>query len=363
MPALVFPEEIATLKTQLRDCEIGNRFVLHCGDCVETFESCAQGVLGAKMKAYSEFRSVLSDILAVPILVIGRIAGQFFRATNEAYETVLSATGIPIKVPSYRGDIVNSFDSDSRDANPKRLVQAFDHSASVINFLRQKINNADGQIYTSHEGRILDYESALTQECSDGFANLSTHFLWLSEDALKPGSAHIEYFHGIQNPVGVTIGPNTSPIDVVEAMRKLNPENEAGKLVLIPRLGAGNVRARLPALVSAVVCSGLAHTWECDPMHGNTVTTIDGIKTRHYSDVRAELFDCIDVLREYGESLGGVHLETAYSEVTECLGGRKGVTEEDLFEKYETLGDPRLSLSQTHDLLTDLAQKLAGFSS
>ena len=213
-------------------------------------------------------------------------------------------------------------------------------------------------VYTSHEGLLLCYEAALTRNTQFGCFNLSTHFLWLGERTRRLGSAHIEYFHGIQNPIGLKIGPNANLDELPAILKQLNPRSEQGKLVLIPRMGVTQVSTVLPRVAKVVQESGVPHLWEVDPMHGNTFKTEDGIKTRRLTDVTAEIIAAYEVLEACGEHLAGMHLETAYEEVTECLGGRCGVSEVDLRLKYKTLCDPRLNVSQTEELLAAVGVRM-----
>jgi 3-deoxy-7-phosphoheptulonate synthase len=218
-------------------------------------------------------------------------------------------------------------------------------------------------IYASHEGLLLCYEAALTRKTSSGYFNLSTHFLWLGERTRRLGSAHIEYFHGVENPIGLKIGPNANLEELAEILKQLNPRSEQGKLVLIPRMGVGNVSTVLPRVVKVVQESGVPHLWEVDPMHGNTFKTSDGIKTRRLADVTAEVIAAFETLQANGEHLSGMHLETTYEEVTECIGGLCGVTETDLCLKYKTLCDPRLNGSQTEELLKEVGARMSTISS
>lgn len=214
-------------------------------------------------------------------------------------------------------------------------------------------------IYASHEGLLLCYEAELTRQSSCGFFDLSTHFLWLGERTRRLGSAHVEYFHGIQNPVGLKIGPTANLDELSAIMKQLNPNSEQGKLVLIPRMGVGQVRTVLPRVVKTVIESGVPHLWEVDPMHGNTFKTSDGIKSRRLTDVTEEILAAYEIIRENGEHLAGMHLESSYEDVTECIGGRCGVSEPDLCLRYKTLCDPRLNSSQTEELLEVVGRRFS----
>lgn len=213
-------------------------------------------------------------------------------------------------------------------------------------------------MYASHEGLLLCYETALTRRAEASYFNLSTHFLWLGERTRRLGSAHVEYFHGVENPIGLKIGPNANLEELAAILKQLNPRSEQGKLVLIPRMGVAQIRTVLPKVVAVVREAGVPHLWEVDPMHGNTFKTADGIKTRRLEDVTAEVLAAYEVLEASGEHLAGMHLETAYEEVTECVGGKCGLTETDLCLKYKTLCDPRLNGSQTEELLAEVGRRM-----
>jgi len=213
-------------------------------------------------------------------------------------------------------------------------------------------------MFTSHEGLLLCYEAAMTRLTQGHYFNLSTHMLWLGERTRKLGSAHIEYFRGIENPVGMKIGPGADLTELGAILQHLNPRNEAGKLILILRLGVKQVRAKLPGIIATVQTSGIAHLWEVDPMHGNTFKTEDGIKTRRYEDILEEIVTANEVLTASGETLAGVHLETASEDVTECLGGAGDVKEKELCLSYTTLCDPRLNLAQTRQLLETIGHSM-----
>ena len=213
-------------------------------------------------------------------------------------------------------------------------------------------------MFTSHEGLLLCYEASMTRLAQGRHFNLSTHMLWLGERTRKLGSAHIEYFRGIENPIGMKIGPGADLTELGAILQQLNPQNEVGKLVLILRLGVKQMRAKLPAIIAAVQASGVAHIWEVDPMHGNTFKTEDGIKTRRYEDLLEEIVTVGEMLAASGEILAGMHLETASEDVTECLGGAVDVKEKELCLRYTTLCDPRLNLAQTRQLLETVGHSM-----
>lgn len=216
-------------------------------------------------------------------------------------------------------------------------------------------------MYTSHEGLLLCYEAAMTRFSLESHFNLSTHMLWLGERTRKLGSAHIEYFRGIENPIGMKIGPGADLTELGSILQQLNPRNEVGKLILILRLGVKQVRAKLPSIIATVQASGIAHLWEVDPMHGNTFKTEDGIKTRRYEDILEEIVTAAGILAAGGETLAGVHLETAAEDVTECLGGAVDLQEKELCLRYTTLCDPRLNLAQTRQLLETIGHSLRSY--
>jgi 3-deoxy-7-phosphoheptulonate synthase len=349
----------------------------------------------------------------MPILRLGRIAGQYAKPRSKPTEVVDGQT-----ITSYYGDLINGAAPDvaSRTPDPERLLQAYYHSAMTINFIRalidggfadlhhpeywdldflgkagmtpeqrtdyrrrvgalanalqvmeilagrpiDKISSVD--FFTSHEGLSLPYESALTRRVPrrEGYYLLSCHMPWIGERTRQLDGAHVEFFRGIRNPVGVKIGPSTKPEDVMRLARILDPEREPGRLVLIGRFGAGKVRESLPPLIEAMMETGRKPVWVCDPMHGNTTSTAKGIKTRHYDAVLEELLASIDIHERAGSVLGGVHFELTAENVTECIGGASGVTEDDLTTRYESLCDPRLNYEQAMELAFAIARRMEG---
>jgi 3-deoxy-7-phosphoheptulonate synthase len=352
-----------------------------------------------------------------PVTRVGRIAGQYAKPRSSTTET-RQVDGRAVTLPSYFGDLVNGleFSEASRRPDPERLVAAYQHAGLTINFIRSLIDagfadihhpeywnldlltragltaetrgqyqrlldrladsiefmRATGEsdhgvlsrvdFFTSHEGLNLWYEAAQTRRVPrrEGWWNLTTHLPWIGERTRALGGAHVEYFRGIRNPVGVKVGAGMGAEELVELVKRLNPGNEPGRSVLIPRMGAGKVRGALPALVEGVRRAGLRVLWVCDPMHGNAMTTAGGIKTRRYDDVLSELLACWETLEACGAGLGGVHIELTGEDVTECLGGSGQLTEADLARNYASPCDPRLNYEQSLELAFALARKMQG---
>ncbi|MFO0830534.1 MAG: 3-deoxy-7-phosphoheptulonate synthase class II [Phycisphaerales bacterium] len=412
LPPLVTSWEIERLRAFLAQAEQGKRFLLQGGDCAESLAECNSTVIANKLKILLQMSMVLVHGLKMPILRVGRFAGQYAKPRSSATETRGGVT-----LPSYYGDLINrpAFDSASRTPDPSLLVRAYTHSALTLNFVRALVEGgfadlhhpeywdlsfmrhaglapalrseyermkdslADGlrfmealgektvddltrvEFFTSHEGLSLWYESAQTRPVPrrDGVYNLSTHMPWLGERTRQIGGAHAEYFRGIHNPVGVKLGPTASPAEVLELARFLNPANEAGKLVLIARMGAARIADALPPLLRATRSAEVRCLWVCDPMHGNTRTTAGGIKTRSFDDILHELTMSHAVHRQEGVVLGGVHFELTGEDVTECTGGALGTSEQDLATNYASACDPRLNYQQALEVAFLIARTYA----
>jgi len=412
LPPIVTPTEIAKLKASLREVALGNAFLLQGGDCAELFDYCEENAIESKIKLLLQMSLVLIWGANKPVVRIARMAGQYAKPRSSPTEMVDGK-----ELPSFRGDILNGFDIGERSLDPARLVSAYFHSASTLNFVRASLSSgfadlhrpldwglghvqdpalqskysqivasitdslrfmrtvgADtaGQLqsvdlYTSHEGLLLEYEQSLTRrlrnpakparatsESDDGKAyyNTSAHFLWVGDRTRQIDGGHIEYFRGIENPIGVKIGPTTSISDLMALLRTLNPDKEIGKITLITRYGASKVGALLPAHIRAVEDSEYKQTvvWQCDPMHGNTRSTPSGIKTRRFADILSELQETLKIHKEECSYLGGVHLELTGEAVTECVGGSEGLGEEDLAINYTSYCDPRLNEKQALEM-------------
>ncbi|KKF95142.1 Phospho-2-dehydro-3-deoxyheptonate aldolase [Ceratocystis platani] len=407
LPPIVHPHEIAHLKSLLKDVAQGKAFLLQGGDCAELFDYCEPTAIESKIKLLLQMSLVLIWGTDKPVVRIGRMAGQYAKPRSSPTEVVDG-----VEMPSFRGDILNGYAVDERDIDPARLVSAYNHSAATLNYVRaslasgiadlhrpldwdlghvkdaglraryteaansitdmlsflhtigadrlDKLDTVD--LFTSHEGLLLEYEEPLTRlaetptSSSDKqtlYYDTSAHFLWIGDRTRQVDHAHVEFFRGIANPIGVKVGPTTPPDDIITLLHILNPAREPGKVTLITRYGATKVRELLPAHIRAVANSEYADNvviWQCDPMHGNTLSTGAGVKTRRFSDIFSELRETLAVHQEMGSYLGGMHLELTGDAVTECLGGGAGLDEDDLSTNYTSFCDPRLNERQALEL-------------
>jgi len=401
---LVSPAECDLLRDRLAAVARGEAFVLQGGDCAETFAGANPHDVRAKLQTLLQMAVVLTYGASIPVVKIGRMAGQFAKPRSRPTEV---RDGV--ELPAYRGDAVNGleFSREARTPDPARLLHAYHCAAVTLNicrgftsggyadlhqmhawnqdfvrdspsgqryeqlaqgidralaFMRAWGSDADElrtvELFASHEALILDYEQALTRDDSrTGLPyDLSGHFLWIGERTRDAAGAHLEFAAAIRNPVGVKVGPTASPADVLTLIEKLNPDNEPGRLSLITRMGAGRIREALPPLVRAVTGHGATVSWICDPMHGNTFEVPSGHKTRRFSDVFDEVGGFFEVHRSLGTHPGGVHIEFTGDNVTECVGGSYNVIEDDLYRRYETACDPRLNRSQSLDLAFTVAE-------
>ncbi len=416
LPPLVTSWEIERLRGMLAQAQRGERFVLQGGDCAETLADCAPGAITAKLKILLQMSLVLVHGGKKPVLRIGRFAGQYAKPRSSATEVQQTADGSSLELPSYFGDLVNhaEFTEEGRRTDPSRMVVAYEHAAMTLNFVRslvaggfadlhhpeywdlafmnqaslsptvrEEYQQASRQLaealrfmealgetgideltrvefFTSHEGLNLRYESAQTRQVPRraGHYNLTTHMPWIGDRTRALDGAHIEFFRGVRNPIGVKIGPAADPAEVVEMARALNPDNEPGRLALIVRLGAEQVQTLLPPIVEAVRDSDQLVLWMCDPMHGNGMKTSTGVKTRDFNKIVEELERSFDVHNEMGTNLGGVHFELTGEDVTECIGGAAGVAQSDLTRNYTSLCDPRLNYQQSMELAFLIARRL-----
>jgi 3-deoxy-7-phosphoheptulonate synthase len=410
-PPLVFAGEADTLREQLADVCAGNALLLQAGDCAESFDANSADSIRDKLKVILQMAVALTYSTGLPIVKIGRIAGQFAKPRSSATETVDD-----VELPSFRGHIVNDvdFSEGSRAADPQRLMQAYNQSASTLNLLRaftrggfanlsrvhawnqefvagspageQYRRLADGitdalafmracgvdpeehaslhevDFYTSHEALLLGYEQALTRQdsISGGWYDCSAHMLWIGERTRQSDSAHLEFLSGVQNPLGCKLGPTATAEEAIAICERLNPDQIPGRLTLITRFGADKVAGGLPPLLDAVTAAGHPVVWACDPMHGNTYTAPSGRKTRHFDSVLAEVNGFFDAHRSVGTWAGGIHIELTGDDVTECLGGGQDVSDADLGLRYETMCDPRLNGAQSLDLAFRVAEHLRG---
>jgi 3-deoxy-7-phosphoheptulonate synthase len=408
LPPLVTSWEVETLKGQLAEAARGERFLLQGGDCCESFEDCRSDVLASKLKILLKMSIILVYGSQQRVIRVGRFAGQYAKPRSSDVETRGGVT-----LPSYRGDLVNrrGFTPEDRTPNPQRLLRGYERAALTLNFIRALVDGgfADfrhpelwdlafvnhsaqsaeyrsvmdsiaasvrfmetmagrslGELghmdfFSSHEGLHLAYEQAQTRQVPrrTGWYNLTTHFPWIGERTRRLDGAHVEYFRGIANPIGVKIGPNTAPEELVELCKLLNPQNEPGRLTIIHRFGAGRIGSCLPPLVEAVLRSGKEVLWCCDPMHGNTTTTQSGVKTRSFDDILSELNRAFDIHCRLGSVLGGVHFELTGENVTECVGGARGLGEADLHRAYRSEVDPRLNYEQALEMALLVARRMS----
>jgi len=415
LPPLVTSGEIEKLREEIAQAQIGKRFILQGGDCAEMLSECSSAPIANKLKILLQMSLVLIHGLRKPVTRVGRFAGQYAKPRSSPTETK-DIAGQACTLPSYFGDLVNQigFDEAARTPDPFLMVEGYKHAALTLNFIRSLLdggfadlhhpeywdlsffNNAsvsperrdqyakmsrtlaDGlafmenlgeqrvedssrvDFYTSHEGLNLYYEQAQTRTVPrrTGHYDLTTHLPWIGERNRQLDGPHIAFFRGIVNPIGVKVGPTMQPDELIELIDALNPTNVGGKLVLIARMGAGNVEAKLPTLLEKVKNEGRSVLWMVDPMHGNGTTTQSGIKTRNFDDILAELERTVDAHNAAGTILGGVHFELTGEDVTECLGGGSGITEADLCKNYVSLCDPRLNYQQSLEIAFLLAGKM-----
>ncbi|SMX50631.1 class II 3-deoxy-7-phosphoheptulonate synthase [Maliponia aquimaris] len=407
-PPLVFAGEARRLKQHLAAAGRGDAFLLQGGDCAESFEQFSANSIRDTFKVMLQMAMVLTFGAKVPVVKVGRMAGQFAKPRSAPTEVVNG-----VELPSYRGDIINelAFTPDARIPDPRKMLQAYTQAAATLNLLRafstggyadvhqvhqwtlgftegekaaryrdmaSRITDAldfiraagvsneqahtlhTVEFYTSHEALLLEYEEAMTRNDSTSGKWLagSGHMVWIGDRTRQPDGAHVEFCRGILNPVGLKCGPTTTAEDLKVLMSKLNPANEAGKLTLIARFGAGKVAENLPRLIQAVQEEGATVTWVCDPMHGNTIKSATGYKTRPFDSVLREVREFFAVHEAEGTIPGGVHFEMTGLDVTECTGGVREVTEEDLSDRYHTACDPRLNASQSLELAFLVAEEL-----
>jgi 3-deoxy-7-phosphoheptulonate synthase len=404
LPPVVVSWEVDALKRQIAEAQRGERFLLQGGDCAETFADCESGQIARKLKILLQMSLVLLHGLKKPVIRVGRFAGQYAKPRSADTETRDGVT-----LPSYRGDLVNrpGFSVAEREPDPELLLRGYERAALTLNFIRALVDGGFADLhhpeywdlgfmhhspwrdqyrqlvaaisdsldffeaisgsrvheasrapfYASHEALHLLYEQAQTRyiERWGRWYNLSTHLPWIGMRTARLGGAHVEYCRGISNPVGVKIGPAMDAAWLQGLCEVLNPRREAGRLVLIHRLGAARVEALLPAMIEAVQATGVPVLWVCDPMHGNTEATSTGVKTRRFENIVAELEAAFRVHRQAGSYLGGVHFELTGEDVTECTGGARGLADGDLSRDYRSQVDPRLNAEQALELAMRIA--------
>jgi len=409
LPPLVFAGEARRLTTQLAEVANGRAFLLQAGDCAESFADFSADSIRDKLKIILQMAVALTYAAGVPVVKVGRIAGQFAKPRSAPTERIGD-----VDLPSFRGHMVNdeAFDEDARRPDPARLVAAYQQSASTLNLLRAftkggfadlsqvhlwnqqfVASSTEGLRYesiaaeidralrfmaacgidlgaevglhqvdfwTSHEALILPYEECLTRmdSLSGDWFDCSAHLLWVGDRTRQLDGAHVEFLSGVGNPLGVKIGPTTTPDEAVKLCQRLNPSRTPGRLTLITRFGADKIEENLPPLIRAVDGSGHPVVWACDPMHGNTFTSAGGRKTRRFNDILSELRTFFQLHRDAGTWPGGVHVELTGDDVTECLGGAEEIFEGDLGARYTTTCDPRLNARQSLDLAFRVAEFL-----
>lgn len=408
LPALVSAAEIEILRSQVAEAGFGRRFLLQGGDCAERFQDCTEVAISGRLRMLLQMSLVLGYAAKKPIVRIGRMAGQYAKPRTDLIEHLDDG----FTVPAFRGDNINSFHATEhgRKPDPKRLLQAYHTSSATLNFIRLQLANgfADlkqmdqwqlekiqgsffwsryeriaaglrdalaflecihgpesakygfNEFYVSHEALILPYEEAMTRFVPQygRWYNLSAHMVWIGERTRQLDGGHVEYCRGIGNPVGVKISADSDERDVAQLIGALNPHHEAGKIILITRLGAERVKHKLPHLLAAVRETGCPVTWIVDPMHGNTERTDDGRKTRDFAKIAKEVEQTFAVHHGAGSELGGVHLEMTHDDVTECIGGSQDLNAGDLNRRYETWCDPRLNGLQSLELAFHIASAM-----
>jgi 3-deoxy-7-phosphoheptulonate synthase len=404
VPPIVAPYEVDALRARLAEVARGKAFLLQGGDCAETFDDNTEPHLRSLTRTLLQMAVVLTYGASMPVVKVGRVAGQYAKPRSAD----IDALGLH----SYRGDMVNSLAADAaaRVPDPTRMVRAYANAAAAMNMIRafshpggladlhalHEWNNdfvrrsAAGEryeaiareidralafmqacgvddsalrtvdIYSSHEALVLEYERALTREHEGRAYDLSAHMVWVGERTRQLDGAHIEFVSRLANPIGVKIGPGTTPDVAVELVERLDPEGTPGRLTLISRMGNGRVRDVLPAIVEKVTASGHLVVWECDPMHGNTHESSNGYKTRHFDRIVDEVLGFFEVHRGLGTHPGGIHVELTGDDVTECLGGAQAISDLDLAGRYETACDPRLNTQQSLELAFLIAEMLRG---
>lgn len=399
-PPLVNSWEVEDLRNQLAKVSRGKAFLLQGGDCAEVFDNCTAPQTVSLLKVLLQMSFILIHELNIPVIRVGRIAGQYAKPRSSPMETVDGH-----EIPTYRGDLFNKIvqEEKARVANPERLLEGYKLSALTLNFIRSLTegkgfanlnhpeyweldfmrrnkyykeyesmvrsithavrfvetitnNQMDAmrqvRIHTSHEALNLYYDSAQTQQVphNKGWYNLSTHMPWLGNRTRELDGAHVEYFRGIRNPIGIKVGPPFENEDIVRLVETLNPDNTEGKVTLITRMGKDKVLDLLPGLVRSIERAGQKVIWSCDPMHGNTYATEDKLKTRSFDDILTEIKQTFEIHRQEGTFLGGVHLELTGDNVTECVGGANGLRADGLKRNYKTFCDPRLNYQQSLEM-------------
>ncbi len=408
LPPLVTSWEVEKLRSQLAEAAEGKRFLLQGGACAERFDQCSADIITNKLKILLQMSLVLTFGLKRQIIRVGRMAGQYAKPRSADLE---ERDGLSL--PSYRGELVNGIDftEESRIPDPQRMLRGHKHAALTLNFIRALVDGGFADLhhteywdldfvrhspraleyqkmvegvsdslqfmetlagiraseisrvkfYTSHEALLLPYEQAETRQVPrrDGWYNLGTHFPWIGLRTAEVDGAHVDFFRGIRNPIGLKVGPSMTREWLLDLLEILDPEMEPGRLTVIHRMGHENVTECLPPLVEAVQRAGRTVLWCCDPMHGNTETTASGLKTRRFENILSELEQSFDVHARLGSYQGGVHFELSGDNVTECIGGARGLSEVDLERAYESRVDPRLNYEQALEMAMLIGRKVA----
>jgi len=408
LPPLVTSWEINALRAQLAEAARGERFLLQGGDCAERYDHCDSGTIANKLKILLQMSLVLALGGQRRVIRVGRFAGQYAKPRSDEFETRHGVT-----LPSYRGDLINApeFTAAARTPDPQLMLRGYERAALTLNFIRALVSrgfvdparldywNLDwvkdspmadeyrriahqigesirfmeslmgvhpGELqwidfFTSHEGLHLLYEQAQTRRVprQEGWYDLSSHFPWIGMRTADPGGAHVEFFRGIRNPIGVKVGPGMQPDTLKQIVEILHPDDEPGRLTLIHRFGADSIGRFLPPLIEAAHSTGKTVLWSCDPMHGNTRTTADGIKTRNFEEILSEIDQAFDIHAACGNRLGGIHIEVTGENVTECIGGARGLRESDLKLAYKSGLDPRLNYEQALEVALFISRKMS----
>ena len=408
-PPLVFAGEVRSLKKSLADVAEGRGFLLQCGDCAESFSEFHADNIRDTFRVILQMAVILTSGANLPVVKVGRMAGQFAKPRSSATEIIDG-----VELPSYTGDIINGiqFDETKRQPNPERLLKAYSQAASTLNLLRafadggyadlrhvnswnmgfvksgpqgeryrylahqiqESLNFMEAlgitssntpqlrrvSYYTCHEALLLPYEEALTRvdSTSGDVYNTSAHFVWIGDRTRFKDSAHVEFCRGIQNPIGIKCGPTLDLDDLIQFLDILNPKDEAGRITLITRFGHDKVKDYLPQLIRKVQEEGRSVVWSCDPMHGNTIKSSEGVKTRRFDQILSEAKENIQIHKAEGSYAGGIHLEMTGQNVTECTGGLDDISEADLSDRYHTHCDPRLNANQAIELAFLIADEL-----
>jgi 3-deoxy-7-phosphoheptulonate synthase len=404
VPPIVAPYEVDDLRMKLAEVADGEAFLLQGGDCAETFADNTETHLLANARTLLQMAVVLTYGASLPVVKVSRVAGQYTKPRSSPTDA--------LGLPAYRGDMINSLEAteDARVADPQRMIRAYANASSAMNMLRAYLGGGMGDLhavhdwnkgfvrtsaagqryeaiareidralgfmqacgvtddvalrtvtlYCSHEALALEYERPLTRIVGQQAYGLSGHFLWIGERTKQLDGAHVDYMSRIANPIGVKLGPGTTPELAIDLCERLNPENSPGRLTLISRMGNDRVRDVLPSIVEKVTAAGQRVVWQCDPMHGNTVESSNGYKTRHFDRIVDEVLGYFEVHRQLGTHPGGLHVELTGEDVTECLGGAQAIADADLPGRYETACDPRLNTQQSLELAFLVAEMLRG---